>query len=110
MQDKIKIRESETFVVLDLPEHMVKTGQDVYLRTKLLDVIEKQKNVAVNLSKTAFINSGIVTVFLAAEKLVQKYGKRLFLIHPSEQAMELFTVTSVNRIITILDNEKDIPA
>jgi anti-anti-sigma factor len=108
MQDMIKAREFDNIVIVDLPERGGKEGQDFRLKTKLMDVISKNKNVGVNMKAASFIDSGIVTALLAAEKAIRQTGKKLTLISPSEQARELFAVTSINRIIAITDNEENL--
>jgi anti-anti-sigma factor len=108
MQDIIKSREFEKIVIIDLPEKVVKGGQDIKLKAKLLEVIAKNKDVGVNMKATSFIDSGIVTALLSAEKAIQATGKKLYLISPSEQAQELFAVTSVNKIIAITDDEQNL--
>ena len=110
MPDIITTREFDNLIIVDLPERVLKGGQDIRLKAKLLDVAEKRKNVGVNMKETAYIDSGIVTALLSAEKQISRYGKKLYIINPSSQARELFTITSVNRIIPVIDSEQELQA
>ena len=106
--DAIKIREYKEIVIVDLPARVVKGGEDVKLKSILIETIEKGKNLGVNMKATAFIDSGIVIALLAAEKRIRQAGKKIYLISPSEQARELLDITSLSRIIPIVENEKEL--
>jgi anti-anti-sigma regulatory factor len=106
--DLIKTREYDDLIILDLPAYVEKSGQDMRIKAKLMETALKGKNIGVNMSATARIDSGIVTALLAVEKEVQRFKKKIYIIRPSEQARELFAVTSINRIIPIVNDEKDI--
>lgn len=108
MRNTILIREFKTSIIVDLPERVVKTELSVSLKNKLAELVDKKKDIGINLKQTTYVDSGIVTALLFAEKQMQKFGTKLYLIRPSDQAKELFAITSINRIISIIEDEKQL--
>lgn len=96
-------------MILDIHEQLIKEEQYEILRDQLRTLIITGKNVAVNLRNVPRINSGIIHIFITASKAIHDYGKDLFLVAPSENAEALFYVNNLDRILTIIKSEKELP-
>jgi len=96
------------WLIVELPEKVLKgsTGGD-FLQTieKLSDT---NTRIALDMHSTDFVDSSIVSMLLSLEKKLSAKGGGLIILSPRQQAMDLFSVTSVDRIIRIVSSKEEL--
>ncbi|MFH0919534.1 MAG: STAS domain-containing protein [Fibrobacterota bacterium] len=102
----LKTREFPTCIIIDLPERIIKGPDGARVRQELEAFGDKGKNLGINLSRTDYIDSSLVTVILNLDRRIKQAGKTLYIIHPSEAILEILNITSIARIIPVLDSEE----
>ena len=108
MQEYLTIREFDKIVILDVQEKLIKDEQYNLLLDNLAEVTERKKNVGVNLKAIKHLNSRTIHVLLVAIKKIHHYSKELYIIGPSEKVEALLHVNNLDRILFIVDNEKEL--
>ena len=109
IQNMYSLRELDKIVIVDIHEKLIKTEQFDLLNEMIMHVLEMGKNVAINLQEVAYINSGVIHIFISAVKKVHDNAKELYLVAPSESIKAMFYVTNLDRILNIIEEEKDLP-
>jgi anti-anti-sigma factor len=99
------VREYPDCYIIDMPERIVKGTDSAVIRKTIESHAEKGRHLALNFAPTAYIDSTIVTIILNTDRLIKKAGKKLFIIRPSEAILEILNITSIARIIPILDSD-----
>ncbi len=80
------------------------------IRSSFNEAIEKNKNVAIELSGIQLIDSMGIGILVNFYKQVKKKGGRLALVNPSEVAKDIFEVSDMDKWLPIHSNQKNIDA
>ncbi|MBL8028280.1 MAG: STAS domain-containing protein [Fibrobacteres bacterium] len=93
------------WVVVSLPQKVLRGSEESSFKQQILDLVNTHSKVAIDMSCTDFVDSSIVTLLLAAEKGSSTNKGMLAILAPNQQALDLFTVTSIDKIIRIVPDE-----
>jgi anti-anti-sigma factor len=101
-------REYNGWVVVELPRKVLKGTDESFFRQQILELTKIHIHIALDMSKTEFVDSSIVALLLSTDKtLTEKKGK-LAILAPNNQAIDLFAVTSIDKIIKIVSNDNEL--
>jgi len=73
-----------------------------HIKNALNEAVSKADEVELDFSKTGLVTSAGLRVLLQAQKSVQALGKNMTLKNISPDVMEVFDMTGVTKIFTIL--------
>jgi anti-anti-sigma factor len=60
------------------------------------------------MKKVVFVDSSIITMLLSVEKMLSEKGGVLVVLYPNKQATDLFSVTSIDKIMKIFTDENEL--
>jgi len=87
---------------INVPENLdVMTSTD--FKNTLTEIISESDKIELDLSKTKLVTSAGLRVLLQAEKTVQKSNKSMTFKNVSPEVMEVFDITGVSKIFTIIE-------
>jgi anti-sigma B factor antagonist len=104
---KIKIRELDGIMILDVSGEITIGEGDIELRKEINDLIGKgHKSIILNLSKVSFIDSSGIGEIVRGFTTVQKHGGKLILLGLQAKVRDLFIITRLITVFESFDNEK----
>ena len=87
--------------IINVPDQLDISTSTLFKQT-LDEVISSSEKTELDFSKTEMVSSAGLRVLLQAEKVIQKSGKSMVLKNVSPEVMEVFEITGVDKIFTIL--------
>jgi len=87
--------------IINVPDQLDISTSTLFKQT-LDEVISSSEKTELDFSKTEMVSSAGLRVLLQAEKVIQKSGKNMVLKNVSPEVMEVFEITGVDKIFTIL--------
>jgi anti-anti-sigma factor len=110
MLDAVKTREYEKAVIVDVGEQVIKEEKYALFNDILLAVLDKDKDVGINLKALSYINSRMISILLLAAKEIHRRSRELYLIGASDKVEALLYVNGLDRIVFIVENEDNLTA
>lgn len=85
------------------PEAIQELGQE------LIDLVEKEerKKIVVNFANVEFLSSAALGKLITFEKLTKRVGAELILTNIAPEIFQVFTITNLDKLFQIKDNEAD---
>ncbi len=77
------------------------------LNTQLLDAIVAGKSIVLDLSQTRYVGSSVLGLLVNARMRARSVGASLVLCGLSRRLSEIFAVTSLTRLFTVVDSRQD---
>ena len=65
-------------------------------------------NLAINLSKATYINSGLLGLFIHWYKMLKERDATFSIVDPDKYSRELLDLTGIAKVITIYESEDDL--
>ncbi len=105
---KIKKREREGVIILDISGDITIGQGDVELRKEITDLVMQGGNrILLNLRKVDFIDSSGIGEIVRGFTTAQKNNGQLKLLHLESKVRDLFVITRLITIFETFENEKD---
>jgi len=98
---EIKTTNADGVSIIEIPEHL-DINSSSFLKDTLTQTIESADNIELDFAKTALVSSAGLRVLLQAQKTVQVSGKKLVYKNVSPDVMEVFEMTGVTKIFSII--------
>jgi anti-anti-sigma factor len=103
----IKTRKAGSSLIIDLIGSAAETSVFSTLPQEIEAVIKNNPgNIAVNLAKADYINSGIIGLFVYWYKLVSERKDEFCLIEPNGKSREVLRLVGIDRVMAIHESEK----
>ena len=85
------------------PEAIQELGQELF------DLVEKEdrKKIVVNFAKVEFLSSAALGKLITFEKLTKRVNADLILTNIAPEIFQVFTITNLDKLFQIKDNEAD---
>ena len=94
--------EKGSFFIIDIVGKIDRLKDSIVLKSYLNTVIEKGLfNVAIDLSKVTYLDSGALNVLIYGHDVLSKKGGKLVLIEPNEYVNDVLSVVGLNKLVTI---------
>jgi len=108
MSFRLKIRKVKTIPVLTVFGDI--TGNNIGKLTAKLDHMIKMpsERIAIDLASVSFIDSHGLGVFVFFFRRLQEQRRIMVILHPSEFISELFSGSNLDRIFTIVNDEREL--
>jgi anti-anti-sigma factor len=106
MMNAVKVREYDKIIMVDVGEEVMKEEKYSLFNDRLHALLDKNKDVGVNLKALTYINSRMISILLLAAKEIHGHSKELYLIGASEKVEALLYVNGLDRIVYIVASEE----
>ncbi len=101
---KKEIKEVEN-AYLVVPEEEIEVYNIHNLRTELFSLVETgTTKLIIDLSKVRYIDSSGLGVLVSLLKKMKEISGKIVLLNPTEEIMEILSLTSLARVFIIVDN------
>ncbi len=96
------------WVVVELPSKILKDDGACSYQLQIEELTRTHLFLAIDMSKTAFVDSSIIALLLSTEKQLREKGGKIAILSPQQQAADLFSVTSIDKIIKIVSDKSEL--
>lgn len=94
--------EKGPFFIIDIVGKIDRLKDSIVLKSYLNTIIEKGiVNIAIDLSKVTYLDSGALNVLIYGHDALSKKGGKLVLIEPNEYVNDVLSVVGLNKLVTI---------
>jgi anti-sigma B factor antagonist len=105
---KAKVRTVGKVAVMDLSGKITIGEGDVLLREEVNKLLETDwKNILLNLNGVTYMDSAGIGELVACYKRAAESGARLKLLNPSGRVSDLLSLTKLQQVFDIYNDEKD---
>jgi len=105
---KTKVRNIGKVSVLDLSGKITIGEGDVILREEVNKLLETdRKSILLNLDKVSYMDSAGIGELVACFKRASEAGARLKLLNPSGRVSDLLSLTKLQQVFEIFNEEKE---
>ncbi len=99
---------SGSFFIVSIAGKIDRLKDSIVLKSFLNTALEKgDVNIAINLSKVTYLDSGALNVLIYGHNAAAKKGGTLVLIEPNEYVNDVLSVAGLDQMVKIYPNEKD---
>ena len=110
MSFKYSIQKSEDNVQLDLSGRLMEKSQAIEMLEEYEQLIEEgNKNFTLNLRELAYLNSSGLNILISMLSKARKAGGELMVSNLSDKVRELFLITKLNAVFTLVDKPDTTP-
>ncbi len=108
MSLKIKKKEIKDYCMIEVIGNV--TNEDVYKLSKSIDkVISKgPTNVAIDVSKTTFLDSSALGVLILSRKRLRDVDKKFCIVNPTPYIRDLLFSTNLDSIFDVVEKKEDL--
>jgi anti-anti-sigma factor len=100
--------EGGSFYIVTIAGKIDRLKDSIVLKSYLNTVLEKGVvNIAINLSKVTYLDSGALNVIIYGHDAATKRGGKLVLIAPNEYVNDVLSVVGLNKLVKIYPAEED---
>ena len=100
--------EKGNFFFVELAGKIDRLKDAIVLKSYINSIIEKGTlNVAINLSKVTYLDSGALNVLIYSHDILNKKGGKLVLIEPNEYVHDVLTVVGLEKLVKIFLTEEE---
>ncbi|OGJ89421.1 MAG: hypothetical protein A2268_12160 [Candidatus Raymondbacteria bacterium RifOxyA12_full_50_37] len=92
-------------IIIDMPENIVKCGNDGVFKETLVRACETGKHMGINFKKTKFIDTSTITALITIYDRTWQRGTIVGIIGPAESVREVFATTHLDRIFQEFESE-----
>lgn len=105
---EISGRQKKKFEVVDIIGKVDRLKDSIVLKSHVNTLIEKNRlNVALNLSKVTYLDSGALNVIIYCHNTLKKMGGKLVLIEPNEYVKDVLDVVGLTKVVSIFTTEEE---
>ena len=105
---EISGRQKKKFEVVDIIGKVDRLKDSIVLKSHVNTLIEKSRlNVALNLSKVTYLDSGALNVIIYCHNTLKKMGGKLVLIEPNEYVKDVLDVVGLTKVVSIFPTEEE---
>jgi anti-anti-sigma factor len=100
--------EGGSFFIVSIAGKIDRLKDSIVLKSYLNTALEKGAvNIAINLSKVTYLDSGALNVLIYGHDAATKKGGKLVLIEPNEYVNDVLNVVGLNKLVKIYSTEED---
>ncbi len=100
--------EKGIFFVVDIVGKIDRLKDSIVLKSYINTLMEKGRvNIALNLSKVTYLDSGALNVLIYSHDALNKKGGQLALIEPSEFVRDVLDVAGLSKVAKIFPTQED---
>jgi anti-anti-sigma factor len=104
----INIRKRGKFKILDVDGDINEIDNYNVLKEEIVKSLQEgEKNIALNLSNTTFLNSSAVSLFISWQKKVGAVGGEIVILEPQQFILEILKILCIEKIIKIYNSEDE---
>ena len=107
---RIEVSESSNVSVVRFKDQKIIDPEAIQeLGQELFDLVEKdeRKKIVVNFANVEFLSSAALGKLITFEKLTKRLGADLILTNIAAEIFQVFTITNLDKLFQIKDNEAD---
>jgi anti-anti-sigma factor len=100
--------ELKNFHIVELMGKIDRLKDSIVLKSYINTLLEgTTTNIALNLSKVTYLDSGALNVLIYAHNTVKRRSGTLVLIEPNEYVRDVLEVVGLDKLVTIYATQKD---
>jgi anti-anti-sigma factor len=101
-------RDRNKFRIIDISGKIDRLKDSIVLKSQINTLIEKNHlNVALNLSKVTYLDSGALNVIIYCHNTLKKLNGKLVLIEPNEYVQDVLDVVGLTKVVSIYSTEEE---
>ncbi|HLW62521.1 MAG TPA: STAS domain-containing protein [Flavobacterium sp.] len=101
-------RERNGYHVIDIVGKIDRLKDSIVLKSYVNTLLEKEiYNIAMNLAKVTYLDSGALNVLIYCHNTLRKKGGNLVLIEPNEYVGDVLEVVGLNKLVKIYLKEEE---
>jgi anti-anti-sigma factor len=101
-------RDKHKYKVVDISGKIDRLKDSIVLKSHINTLVEKNHlNVALNLSKVTYLDSGALNVIIYCHNTLKKLNGKLVLIEPNEYVQDVLDVVGLTKVVPIYSTEEE---
>ena len=104
----ISLSEYKGYEVVELVGKIDRLKDSIVLKSNLNSLLDKNtRNIALNLSKVTYLDSGALNVLIYAHNSLRKREGALVLIQPNEYVRDVLEVVGLDKLVKIYTSDEE---
>lgn len=100
--------EKGKFFIIEIAGKIDRLKDSIVLKSYINTLLEKGSvNIAINLSKVTYLDSGSLNVLIYSHNTLNKKGGKLVLYEPNEYVKDVIEVVGLDKLVTVYPTKEE---